>query len=298
MPNPSFEELTYCPQFLAQFSVADWFNPSAGSIMFLTPDNYHECSVGESGVPQNIVGYQQAKDGQAYAGIILMDALPNAREYLAVKLKSTLQMGKRYYWCMSVNLADSVDWAYNNFGIALTNTMFMSPNDPVFPLTVYDNVNLTITDQQDWTAIGGSFIAHGGENYLYIGNFFDDANTDLVVVQQNSLFGPSAYYFVDDVFLAEYDCTGFFFNIPNVFTPNGDGINDVFVTAENGVGEKRISILNRWGEEVFRNSLTDSWDGTSKGGNCTEGVYFYVINFVNLTNGIEEQKTGVIQLVR
>ncbi len=67
-------------------------------------------------------------------------------------------------------------------------------------------------------------------------------------------------------------------NIPNVFTPNGDGINDLFMITSSGLTDYEITIVNRWGELVFQsNDPKQGWDGTSKGKKCTDGVYFYSI---------------------
>ncbi len=75
---------------------------------------------------------------------------------------------------------------------------------------------------------------------------------------------------------------------PNVFTPNGDGVNDNFVVKFWSMQEVKISIFNRWGRTVhvyensnvqgFRNTWTVSaWDGTIGGRYASPGVYFYVV---------------------
>jgi len=70
---------------------------------------------------------------------------------------------------------------------------------------------------------------------------------------------------------------------PNVFTPNGDGINDVYfiseLPADNCVNEFRsIRIFNRWGGLVFEDEVRDFiWDG---GGNAS-GVYYYHVQYNN-----------------
>jgi len=69
--------------------------------------------------------------------------------------------------------------------------------------------------------------------------------------------------------------------IPNVFTPNGDQINDYFRFLNLQVEELNATILNRWGNIVKTfNSPNDSWDGNSNTGQpCSEGTYFYTVNF-------------------
>jgi adhesin/invasin len=63
--------------------------------------------------------------------------------------------------------------------------------------------------------------------------------------------------------------------IPNVFTPNGDGFNDVFeISGLDSYNKAEIIIYNRWGNEVYKsNSYANDWDGSD----LNEGTYYYVI---------------------
>jgi gliding motility-associated-like protein len=67
--------------------------------------------------------------------------------------------------------------------------------------------------------------------------------------------------------------------IPNVFTPNGDGVNDLFRITAKFVDEYEIAIFNRWGNLIARADwLTSGWDGRTEAGvEASNGVYFYVI---------------------
>ncbi len=65
---------------------------------------------------------------------------------------------------------------------------------------------------------------------------------------------------------------------PNVFTPNGDGTNDVFMAVYTSIKEFKMVIFNRWGRKVFQTTnLGEGWDGKIGGSKAAEGVYFYVI---------------------
>jgi len=75
-------------------------------------------------------------------------------------------------------------------------------------------------------------------------------------------------------------------NIPNVFTPNGDGINDIWKFSEEslkGMQEFHITIYNRWGQKVWETENQDEaintgWDGKNfLGITCSPGIYYYVI---------------------
>lgn len=85
---------------------------------------------------------------------------------------------------------------------------------------------------------------------------------------------------------------------PNVFTPNGDGRNDEFMAVGQGVAIFRMTIFDRWGKEIVTyNSIYDRWDGKSKGQDCPEGVYTYVV-YYRLNNDAEKKMGGTITLIR
>jgi len=84
--------------------------------------------------------------------------------------------------------------------------------------------------------------------------------------------------------------------IPNVFTPNGDGWNDVFDIRTSDIGAFDIEIYNRWGNMVYENTSAQiSWNGTNMAGSAVPaGTYFYVINKAELNSGnpIEKNDTN------
>jgi len=71
--------------------------------------------------------------------------------------------------------------------------------------------------------------------------------------------------------------------IPNIFTPNGDGINDAFIIpclASDRYSDSELRIYDRWGSELFRAApYENDWEGTHNGRPLPEGTYFYVIDF-------------------
>lgn len=77
------------------------------------------------------------------------------------------------------------------------------------------------------------------------------------------------------------------FSIPNVFTPNGDGINDLYFITSSGLTEFSLIIVNRWGELVFEtDDPNEGWDGTVNGNKCSDGVYFYSMKAKQNSNSI------------
>lgn len=91
-------------------------------------------------------------------------------------------------------------------------------------------------------------------------------------------------------------------NIPNIFTPNGDGSNDYFLPRQllsSAVTKFDMKIFNRWGELIFETDATNGrgWDGKVNGEFQPVGVYVYLIN-VSFANGTNENYQGNVTLLR
>lgn len=86
--------------------------------------------------------------------------------------------------------------------------------------------------------------------------------------------------------------------MPNIFTPNGDGNNDVFfIRLENAVSVE-VTIVNRWGNKMVTFSgLNAFWDGRVNGNLADEGVYFYTYTATGL-DGTTQTGEGNVQLIR
>lgn len=81
--------------------------------------------------------------------------------------------------------------------------------------------------------------------------------------------------------------------IPNVFTPNGDGKNDVFIVGGVGMQTYSATIYDRWGKKVFESTnIQQSWDG--KG--AQDGTYYYIITAQSI-NGKEFDEKGYLLLL-
>ncbi|MCF8370306.1 MAG: PKD domain-containing protein [Bacteroidales bacterium] len=90
------------------------------------------------------------------------------------------------------------------------------------------------------------------------------------------------------------------FSMPTVFTPNGDGLNDVFKVE--GWGIKQVlefKVYNRWGELVFAtDNKLEGWDGTYKGKNQASDTYTYIVRVEMWVGSNVHEKKGFINLIR
>jgi gliding motility-associated-like protein len=94
--------------------------------------------------------------------------------------------------------------------------------------------------------------------------------------------------------------------VPNAFTPNKDGNNDVFNVFVSNYKEFSLSIYNRWGEKVFEGTTPEEvanhapkygWDGTYKGAMQPVEVYAYYVTVVFINGEVQHLK-GSVTLIR
>lgn len=165
----------------------------------------------------------------------------------------------------------------------------LSPATGVAPLVIdITNTSQAFT-QFEWFLNGSST---GGQPHVV----FDSSGVyeiELIVWQNDPSCADTAFHSV-----LVYD--SLIVDLPNIFTPNGDGINDFFEITINQAVKVEIVILNRWGNTVF------SYSGSLKVGenplwypdnSFSEGVYFYTIYFDSKTESKLVEKQGFVQLV-
>ncbi len=90
-----------------------------------------------------------------------------------------------------------------------------------------------------------------------------------------------------------------YLELPNVFTPDGDGTNDEFMAVYTSIKEFKMIVFNRWGRKVFQTSDPgEAWDGKIGGKDAAEGVYFYVVTAKGYNKGEERKREGPVHLLR
>jgi len=303
VPNGSFEEYETCPSIDPPYYFVDrathWFLPTTGSSDYFNACSYYfDSTLGYYffSVPDNYNGYQDARSGNGYAGYyaVSVPLNDNYHEYMSIKLKKPLEIGKFYHLTYYVSLADVKNAQPIQFidhsGALLSNSQINDNNwlrideNP----QVFNEPLVFLNDSTGWQKIEGFFIGAGGEEYLTIGCFskFEDLSYNFLLGENVYL---QAYYYVDDVSLTEIEL-----NVPNVFSPNGDGINDLAFQTD-AFADFRVEILNRWGNLVFTAEEGKGWGGADTSGHqLNEGVYFFEVK--DKKNNVI--KTGFIHLIR
>ncbi len=87
--------------------------------------------------------------------------------------------------------------------------------------------------------------------------------------------------------------------VPNAFSPDGDGVNDGFTAISDGVEEFSMDIYNRWGEVVYHaENIEEPWTGQHKGNDCQQDAYVYVIHAKGLEDASYTTLKGTVSLIR
>lgn len=86
---------------------------------------------------------------------------------------------------------------------------------------------------------------------------------------------------------------------PNAFTPNGDGVNDVFLPSFRSLRNYELTIYNRWGKRVFTSKdPAVGWDGNEHGRKAAAGTYYFVSTAEGYEKGVTFRRKGSVTLVR
>lgn len=197
VPNPSFEDYILCPDAVIQIERATgWLN--FGN----SPDYFNSCS-STMNVPNSGFGYQNAHTGSAFAGcatyaLPFSPAGPNYREFIGTQLTQQLLIGTKYFLSFYVNFSYHPTWAIasNKLGLKFSTIAYDSCCPPAINNLVHMVSDTIYSDSIGWVRINGSFIADSAYNYVIIGNFFDDSNTDTLNLGN---FPAASYYYIDDV---------------------------------------------------------------------------------------------------
>ncbi|MFZ4401964.1 MAG: gliding motility-associated C-terminal domain-containing protein [Bacteroidales bacterium] len=204
--NPSFEQYSQCPWSSSQLDYAKyWFG--------LSTEYFNVCAPsGGLSVPYNWAGYQYARTGVAYAGLIVyvgppVSGIQTQQESIKNLLKDSLIKNKRYCVDYYISLAEvTLTYAtllnnnivfYDSIGTMFSDTVliddgYTTPCDNYVKFTKSLNGSV---DTLNWSRISGSVIAKGGEKYLRIGKFYP--------VNWPPNTKAQFYVYVDDVSVCE-----------------------------------------------------------------------------------------------
>ena len=203
--NGGFESFDNCPTGFTQWNgnrdlLPNWNYPTKG-----TPDYFNICSTGTTSVPSNFAGYMSAKEGNGYVGIMLKSKKPEYREYLQTKISQPLIKGEKYCLSFYYALAERSSFTIDSFGVTFRQSAERRAHDISLGGTPQFSVSSgnAVKCRASWTSFCHEFVATGKEQYLLIGNFTNDKNTNVISVDvsdtQSSNIKQYAYFYIDEV---------------------------------------------------------------------------------------------------
>lgn len=308
IPNGGFESYFTFPTTTGQYYHADGWGALNGQG---TPDYFHTNGSFPVQVPaNNLFAIVDPHTGQGLMGFTAYAASSEFREYISTALNAPMEIGQTYeisFWLTNGDslLSMSSGGACNKVGLFFS-TYELSQN-VTQALQIVPHIEIQdVFWSNAWTKFTFNFVPDSAYNRITIGNFYDD--TQIAVIHVVTDISKNVYYFIDDITikfpdkepaedeeLIEFESQDFI----NVFTPNGDEINDVLeINLPSSFENPYFVVLNRWGQIVFESSDPDIiWDGTNNSNNCVDGTYFWVLSYFHKKQG-EMTKHGVLTLVR
>ncbi|MBC7696526.1 MAG: gliding motility-associated C-terminal domain-containing protein [Burkholderiales bacterium] len=161
-----------------------------------------------------------------------------------------------------------------------------NPSSPVNPGQVIDFTSTSTIASGSITSTTWSFGDGNGANGTQVSYAYSNAGTFLVTITVSGSSGCT------NSFILNYTVDAII-EIPNVFTPNGDNINDYLKFKYLDVfGSNNLSIFNRWGNKVFEK---DNYNNDWNGGGHTDGTYFFILSVPDAKPNIYK---GYFQLMR
>jgi OOP family OmpA-OmpF porin len=279
--NGSFEEYYQLPSAIGQINYCKYWNSPNNN----TPDYFHnDATYMGVNIPLNAWGYQNAYEGNAYAGIFIYNMLyPEGVDYVQSKLIFQL-LSKRYCVSFYVSLADSASvYAVNNIGVYFSqDSVFFNNNNRLsqFSPQIINNSINSIADHNSWIKISGNFLAIGGEKYIMIGNFNLPENDDTIQVQGYSNSWASAksgYIYIDSVSVTLCDDVGIeekpLDKIDIYSNPTQDFVS---IGLPKSYTQANLSIYNLTGQLISQKQLTQT-NQQIPIIELSDGMYIFVI---------------------
>ncbi|MEO8146489.1 MAG: T9SS type A sorting domain-containing protein [Bacteroidia bacterium] len=282
VPNPSFEDTVYCPNGVDQMDACSNWSSFRNS-----PDYWNICSpIAGISPPATNWGFQYPLSGNAYAGFYSACYYcgVNHREFIGGQLTNILQTGTKYFVSFYINKSDGQSYLYvtNKLGVLFTTVAYSKLNPAPINNFAHVYTDSIIIDTLNWTKVSGSFIADSAYQFIVIGNFFDDAQTDSINL---GTLNNASYYYIDNV------CVSTDSLLCNSFV----GINEVldkeeFVLFPNPFSDKinitakrneliEMSLYDVTARKIFNQSFINFTSINTE--QLAKGIYLYVVRNKN-----------------
>jgi gliding motility-associated-like protein len=281
--NPSFEGLPQCDVPPLPWSPCNTFS---------TPDTQ----------PGFWNVKKPASDGSTYLGLETRGntgPYANTVEAVQTRLNTKLESGSSY--TISIDLAFSEVQGRDNEGggfISYANTAILKIWGGASSCEKAELLwESPVIDHMDWKTYEITLTPQSNDIYYLI----LEANYK-VPPHFGTYFGNILIDNIQEKDIPEMPASDCTLEAFNVFTPNGDEKNDVFLFKPvSDITRFHLKIYNRWGQLLFEtNDVTQGWDGKTKGSDCTPGIYYWHTEFM-CRNGNRVRKStlkGTVTLLK
>lgn len=322
--NPGFEYSTGLPSAPGMWHLLPGWNNAMSGVS--TPDFFHLDGTLGGDLPETPVALVQPAQGSGVAGLSVIKrngaGQPLSREYLVQNFSAPLTVGQHYTLSYSQTNGERLPTslsglAVNGVGVALTTEQPLQFGDaaldldPVFqfPYARYD---------EDWEQVTITFEADAPYRFMTIGVFLPDEDLEAEIRTGEN---PSlAYYFFDgfslepvpppgdpepvvdevkDPVQQEAESPGFGMFVPNAFSPNGDGLNDLFAPKVGDVLPASFAIYSRWGQRIAElDPGHPEWDGKDEQGQLLgPGLYIWMLEWPRSVPKTQRSQQGAVMLL-
>jgi gliding motility-associated-like protein len=325
--NGGFESISSLPNNTGQWSFAEyWSNASSATG---DPDLFHIEGAGGGDLPETPVAIIAPFQGMAIAGFMACGAEgTNRREYWTGQFSEALVPGQRYQMTLAIANGERTPFSEAGLGVSGLGMHFsegVPMQNELEPLDLNAQFEFPqVLFGREWQALAFAFTAQDPYTHFTWGVFGSD-DQHSIVVQEGS--GPSmAYYFVDGFEITVIDgemeneengsetrgpvvkpeqipanlddAISWF--VPNAFTPNGDGENDLFMPVLRNMELIKLEVFNRWGEQMWmtEDPSTMGWNGMHVGEiEVVPGAYVWKLQ-MRKSDGQLMTKSGSLNLIR
>ncbi|MHC1708384.1 MAG: choice-of-anchor L domain-containing protein [Bacteroidales bacterium] len=233
---------------------------------------------------------------------------------------TSVMPGSVYEWFFGngdKTLLQNPGYTYNNsgtFNVTLVVSNLYGCNDTLVKtalIHVYPNPEASFSYHPQRVSIQDPVVKFYDNSFGYIKYWLWDFGDESTAATANSIhtYNDTGTYQIVFTVYTEYGCVDSAFGlvvvtpdntlyIPDAFTPNHDGHNDVFQAFGTNIPEFQMDIYNRWGELIFTSdNINTGWDGYYKGDIAQTGVYNVIIKYRDI-NGNKHSHYGRVTLIR
>jgi hypothetical protein len=245
VPNGDFEDTTNCSSFGWYLLSLPWYSPNMA-----TPDYYYGLTP-TCGFSAFAKSFRLSIAAFRKCLRRWLSLWRHTREYIQCQLSSPLLAGKQYYVGAFFNRANQFDQATDDLGLHLSTIAITdSSSNHLAVIPQIENIQGNLLyDSLNWIEVSGIYTALGGEAYLTVGNFKDSANTTLVDVDITPFH--SAYIYIDDVFIYEFDSTQSINEFTPIYSIGPNPVSNYIFIQQSFNHQFIVEIFNRLGQRIY-----------------------------------------------